>query len=391
MQLKFTYLAAAVVLATSAFAAADVQSNESIVVRSSAGLRAAHGAAAPDPVARAFGASFDTKAAAAVTRADKQFQSDLAKFTELNGKDHVTKDEASDALSSFNDHLSQLGSAFQKLAAESKGIQTRSLEERKDILAPTSRLLVRHLITNLGVAPVSEIIKQITPGLKKLNLGLEAVVHTYGKVVGPTIFDPILKGYYLVLKAYGLELNGRDALVERAGGDLSASATHEVSALLSHAGDNFALDAKHFQALLDQDKITLPEFKQAMEQFNGHMTSASAALSKIHHPLVKEGDLDRRAPTGELTLATNKFVKDMSIVTPLLYRLLRRGLSSLELNSVNQILTALEPTAHNLYHELENFVRGLGGVYAPLVNPTLAYITAWSNGISNALKHLPIH
>ncbi|KAE8216112.1 hypothetical protein CF327_g691 [Tilletia walkeri] len=397
MQLKFAFIAAAAVLATSAIAAADVQSNEGIVVRSAAGLHGAHGVVASELVVRASKANIEAKAAAAAKHANKLIKGDLATFKALSIKEHVTKKEADLALSLFNEHLIDFGVKYQKLAAESKGKKSRSIEERQAILQPAIkdlsltlnkilpqvRLLARHLTTNLGLNTVSVIVSQITAGLKQVDLGLEAILAVIADDAGPTLVDPLLHTVYGLLDGLGLHLNARDAPVERAS---KAAAKKEISASLNKASTHFSVDTKHVEILLGKTKITLPEFKHIISQIEGHATSATAEFSKMH-ALSKDAHLHGRAQPGDLALAVNNLLTDLDKLTPLLYKLVRKALADLELGAVNKLITSLKPTLASLYLGLESLLRSLGTGLAPLVDPLLATVNALTKSLGIDLNN----
>ncbi|CAD6889056.1 unnamed protein product [Tilletia controversa] len=398
MQLKLAFIAAAVVLATSALAAADVQSNEGIVVRSAAGLHTAHGAAAPELVARASKAHFETKAAAAANHADKLIKTDLIKFEQLSLQSKVSKKEAHLALSAFNEHLLDFGMKFQKLAAEHKGNKARSLEQRQAILQPAIanlskslnqalpkiRKLARHLTTNLGLNTVSVIVGQITPGLKQVDLGLEAILKVVADDAGPTLVDPLLHVVYGLLDGLGLNLNARDAPVERAQGKVAVK--KEIGASLNLAGVHFAADTKQVKILLGQTKVTLPEFKHIIRQVNGHASAATTEFTRLH-ALSKKAELNARAQPGELALAVNNLLTDLDRLTPVLYKLVKQALKDLELNTVNKLIAELKPTLASLYLGLEALLRGLGAGLAPLVDPLLATVDSLTKALGLDLNN----
>ncbi|CAD6925036.1 unnamed protein product [Tilletia laevis] len=135
------------------------------VVRSAAGLHAAHGVAAPELFARGSKAHFAAKPAAAANHSDKK-------------------------------HLLDFGMMFQKTAAEHKGNKVLSLEQRQAILQPA--------ITNLSPLPIFAKVKATVHALAAYissnpsltHISVEALVgHTGPQGLGWKSQESVLRNF----------------------------------------------------------------------------------------------------------------------------------------------------------------------------------------------------
>ncbi|KAK0521094.1 hypothetical protein OC835_006993 [Tilletia horrida] len=387
MQLRLSFIAAALLL-TTGIAAASVPQSEGVAIRSPADLAQA---AAPLE-ARLTKSEVESKAASAAKTAAKQIKADVATLQSLQKQAHPSKAAANKAFADLNSHLKAAGEKFDSLASKYSAHSSRDLVERQAILQPAIkdlnaelkkllpeiRLLARHLLTNLGLNTVQTIVKQITPGLKKIDTGLFQILTVLGEDLGPGLVDPLLHTVYGLLDGLGLNLNAHDVVEERA--PTKASIQAEAAVVFKHAGAQFEADNATFKKLLAQKHVSEKEFAAAIKAFKAHVAAADASVKKLRAEARKAG-IHARAQPGDLNTAVTQLVADLNKTLPTVRSLLRKVLRDLELNTVNKIVDGLTPLLTSLIGGVEALLVGLAPTLSALVNPLLALV----NGLTKSL------
>ncbi|KAL9939857.1 hypothetical protein V8E36_001674 [Tilletia maclaganii] len=405
MQLRLSFVLAAVVL-TTGIAASSAPQGEGMVVRAHADTPAHRSLAAPVE-ARMSKASVESQAATIAKAASKQIKADLAVLHGLEKKENPTKAEANKAFAELNTHLATFGKQYDALAkkyAKSKK-DSRDLVERQALLQPAIkdltaqlkkllpqvRILARNLTTRLGLNTVSVIIKQITPGLRSIDSGLYQILNVLGDDLGPGLVDPLLRTVYGLLDGLGLNLNARELEISEEAFEARAEPTKasikaEAAVSFKQASSLFKGDIKVFNKLLAQEHVSKKEFAAAIKAFEAHAAATTKEIKHLKKEAHAAGIESRAAQPADFVGAVNGLVADLNKALPIVRTLIRTVVADLELNAVNQLLTTLEPTLAALVGGLEGLLIGLAPTLAALVNPLLGLVTALTRGLGIELN-----
>ncbi|KAE8181531.1 hypothetical protein A4X06_0g9299 [Tilletia controversa] len=392
MQLRLPFVVAALVLITGAVAA-SIPQVEGLAVRSPADSLVQGSAAAPLE-ARVSKSQLEAKAVALAKSGKAQIDADLAKLEALQKQSKPSEAEARKAFGTLNSHLHSIGRQYEQLATQyHESPSSRDLVERQALLQPAIadlnkslnkllpqvRLLVRHLTTNLGLNTVSVIVRQITPGLKQIDLGLEQILTVLGDDLGPGLVDPLLRTVFGLLDGLGLNLNARDLTFEDRAVSKSAVKS-EITNSMQQASSEFSSDYATFKKLLGQKKVTQSQFDSAVKTLQSHAEKTTAEVKKLEKKAQASG-LSSRAQPGDLNTAVAGLIADLNKVLPLVDSLVHKVVGDLELNAVNQLVDALTPTLVTLIGAVEALLAGLAPGLSGLVNPLLGLV----NGLTKSL------
>ncbi|KAE8267894.1 hypothetical protein A4X09_0g4453 [Tilletia walkeri] len=392
MQLRLPFVVAALVLTTGAVAA-SIPQVEGLAVRSPADSLVSSAAAPLE--ARISKLQLESKAVALAKSGKKQIDSDIAKLEALQKQSKPSEAEARKAFATLNSHLHSIGNQYEQLANQyHDSPSSRDLVERQALLQPAIadlnkslnkllpqvRLLVRHLTTNLGLNTVSVIVRQITPGLKKIDLGLEQILTVLGDDLGPGLVDPLLRTVFGLLDGLGLNLNARDLTFEERATESKSSVKAGIAKTMQHASSQFESDYATFKKLLGQKKVTQSQFDSAIKTLQSHAVHTTAEVKKAQKEARAAGLVSRAQP-GDLNTAVAGLITDLNKVLPLVDSLVHKVVGDLELNAVNQLVDALTPTLVTLIGVVEGLLAGLAPGLSGLVNPLLGLV----NGLTKSL------